>query len=123
MQAECLLTARIPRPLARRLAPFCLFLAASTALAQPPTTYELKLVHIFEGAQTEHVFVVGESGFRSVESLKAFLATLPKGSEVRWAPGCVRFGNEPLLSSEADLAAFRAFLDKKGIKLTLVPSG
>ena len=89
----------------------------------PPVQIELRLVHIFEGTETKHIFVIGDSGFTSVESLKDYLGTLPHGSEVRWAPGCDRFGNEPLLSSEKDLNEFRAFLSQKGIKLVLVPSG
>jgi hypothetical protein len=88
-----------------------------------PETYELKLVHIFEGPEPKHIFVIGESGFTSVKSLKEFLGQLPAGSEIRWAPGCTRFGKEPLLSSEKDMGEFRAFLEKKGLKLVVVPSG
>ena len=76
---------------------------------RPPEKLELRLVYIFEGNAPEYVFVIGDSGFKSVESLKAFLGTLPRGSEVRWAPGCERFGKEPLLSSEEDMAEFRCF--------------
>lgn len=88
-----------------------------------PVKVELKLVHIFEGAEPRHIFVVGDSGFASVESLKTFLSTLPPGSEITWAPGCMRFGKEPLLSSEKDLEAFTLFLKRKGISLILIPSG
>lgn len=106
-----------------------LFLGACTSPApgaetsRPPVEYELKLVHVFEGTETKHFFVIGESGFTTVESLKSFLGTLPAGSTVRWAPGCERFEKEPLLSSEKDLEAFRAFLKQKGISFILVPSG
>lgn len=88
-----------------------------------PVEYELKLVHIFEGKDPKHIFVIGESGFTTVESLKAFLNTLPAGSTIRWAPGCERFGKEPLLSSEKDMEEFKAFLNQKGISFVLVPSG
>ena len=91
--------------------------------AEEPVQRELSLVHVFEGAQTEHIFVIGAVGFKTVTSLKEHLATWPAGSEIKWAPGCERFGNEPLLSSEKDLADFRAFLAKHGIKLVMVPSG
>ena len=88
-----------------------------------PEKYELKLIYIFEGKAPEFIFVIGDSGFKSVEKLKHFLGQLPKGSEITWAPGCERFGKEPLLSSEKDMKAFRSFLDEKGIKFVLVPSG
>ena len=88
-----------------------------------PVQYELRLIHIFEGKEPQHIFVIGDSGFTSVESLKAFLGTLPPGSEIRWAPGCERFGREPLLSSEKDMEEFRTFLQEKGISFVLVPSG
>jgi hypothetical protein len=67
--------------------------------------------------------VIGDSGFTSVESLKEFLGRLPAGSEIKWAPGCERFGKEPLLSSEKDLEEFKTFLKEKGVSFVLVPSG
>ena len=88
-----------------------------------PVKYELRLIHIFEGKELQHIFVIGDSGFTSVESLKEFLGTLPAGSEIKWAPGCERFGKEPLLSSEKDLEEFKTFLKEKGISFVLVPSG
>lgn len=89
----------------------------------PPQKYELNLIYIFEGKDPEYVFTVGNSGFKSVESLRNFLGSVPKGSEVRWAPGCERFGKEPLLSSDKEMASFRKFLEDRGIKFTLVPAG
>ena len=98
-------------------------LPAYAGPADPPVKYELRLIHVFDGKEPEHIFVVGDSGFRTVESLKRFLGTLPPGSEIRWAPGCERFPNEPLLSSEKDMEDFKAFLREKGISFVLVPSG
>jgi len=49
--------------------------------------------------------------------------TWPPGSELRWAPGCERVGGEPLLSSEQDMRDFRKFLEQRGIRFVLVPSG
>ncbi len=88
-----------------------------------PAVYELKLVYIFESANTEFIFVIGNSGFRNVDSLKRFLGSLPAGTTIRWAPGCERFGGEPLLSSEEEMAEFQAFCRDHRIKLILVPSG
>jgi len=88
-----------------------------------PVKHELELIYVFEGSTTEFIFVIGQSGFRSVEALKQHLETWPAGSELRWAPGCVRLGGEPLLSSEEEMEAFSAFLAQRGIKFVLVPSG
>lgn len=88
-----------------------------------PAVYELKLVYIFESANTEFIFVVGDSGFRTVDSLKRFVGSLPAGTTIRWAPGCVRFGGEPLLSSEGEMEEFAAFCRVHRIKFELVPSG
>jgi len=88
-----------------------------------PIKRELELIYLFEGPAPQFIFVIGQSGFRSVEALKQHLETWPAGSELRWAPGCVRLGGEPLLSSEEEMAAFRGFLAERGIHFVLVPSG
>jgi hypothetical protein len=88
-----------------------------------PVKRELQLVYVFEGQQPEFIFVIGQSGFKSVSSLEAHLATWSPGSELRWAPGCVRIGGEPLLSSEREMQKFRDFLAERGIRFVLVPSG
>ena len=89
---------------------------------QPPK-YRLELVYIFDSNVTEFIFVVGNSGFRSVSSLKKFISGLPPGSTLEWAPGCRCLGNEPLLSSEADMADFVQFCEECKVKFILVPSG
>jgi hypothetical protein len=86
-----------------------------------PAKYRLELTYILESS--EFIFVVGNARFKSISSLKKFIAGLPPGSTLEWAPGCERFGNEPLLSSEADMADFRRFCERSRIKFTLVPSG
>ena len=108
-----------------------LVLAGANAAAQEapavasPEKYRLELVRIVEGYPTEYVFVLGRVGFKSVDSLKKFLGTLPAGSIVEWAPGCIRSGDEPLISigQEWELAEFKAFLETKKIEFILVPSG
>lgn len=100
--------------------------AAQEAPAAPsPQKYRLELVRIVETYPTEYVFVLGSVGFRSVDSLKNFLGTLPAGSIVEWAPGCKRSGDEPLISigQERELAEFRTFCETKKIDFILVPSG
>jgi hypothetical protein len=88
-----------------------------------PAVYELKLVYVFETPEPEFVFVVGNSGFKSVASLKSFIASLPPGTTLRWDPGCIRLGGEPLLSSEHEMAEFQAFCLEHQIQFVLVPSG
>jgi hypothetical protein len=83
----------------------------------------LELVYIFEDDQPDFIFVIGNAGFRSVDSLKKFLAGLPRGSTLEWAPGCVRMGKEPLLSSEEEMNSFKLFCEENGIRFVLVPSG
>jgi hypothetical protein len=91
--------------------------------ADPPPIYELHLVAIFETPETEFVFVIGNSGFKTVAGLKDFLASRPRGTTLKWSPGCVRIWGEPLLSSDADLEDFKAFCAEHGIDFILVPSG
>ena len=91
--------------------------------ADAPIKRELELVYVFESNKPEFILRIGQSGFRSVSALKEHLKTWHRGSELRWAPGCVRFGDEPLLSSEEDMDAFRHFMQEQGIIFVLVPSG
>ena len=93
------------------------------AASAEPLVYEMRLVYIFETVPTEHIFVIGDSGFKTVASLEKFVATLPGGTTLRWSPGCERFGDEPLLSSERDMARFVAFCRAHRVNFILVPSG
>ena len=86
-------------------------------------TYELKLVYIFESPRVDFIFVVGNSGFRTVTALQNFVASLPEGTTLRWSPGCERFGGEPLLSSDHDMDEFKAFCRQHHVNFVLVPSG
>jgi hypothetical protein len=88
-----------------------------------PVKHELRLIYVLEGRKPEFIFVIGQSGFKSVTSLKEHLKTWPPGSELTWAPGCERVGGEPLLSSEQEMRSFRDFLVGRGIRFVLVPSG
>ena len=90
---------------------------------EAPPKYRMDLVYVIDGDTTEYIFVIGSVGFKSVDSLKKFLSTLPPGSMLEWAPGCRRSGNEPLLSSPQDMEEFKAFCVEKIIKFALIPSG
>ena len=96
---------------------------AQPATSLPVQKYELKLISIFEDNKTQYIFAIGNSGFRNVDSLKRFLGRMPAGTELEWAPGCMRMGGEPLLSSEEEMKDFSKFLADHGITFTLIPSG
>ncbi|MCI0486818.1 MAG: hypothetical protein L0229_09480 [Blastocatellia bacterium] len=83
----------------------------------------MELVYIFDDDKIEHIFVIGNSGFKTVAKLKEFIGRLPSGTTLEWAPGCERLGDEPLLSSEEDMEAFKSYCEEKGIKFVLIPSG
>ncbi|MCI0419340.1 MAG: hypothetical protein L0312_08990 [Acidobacteria bacterium] len=70
-----------------------LFAAAGETGAEP-VKRELQLIYVFDGQKTEYIFVIGQSGFKSVAALKQHLETWAPGSELKWAPGCERFGDE-----------------------------
>ena len=103
----------------------CLVMPALSASTTPaPPTYELKLVYIFETPPPpQFIFVIGNSGFTSVESLQKFVATLPSGTTLRWDPGCIRMGGEPLLSSATEMKRFVTFCASHGVKLVVLPGG
>jgi len=69
------------------------------------------------------VFTVDDVKFYSIESLKEFLASQSAGTVVVWDPGCVRIGENPLLSSAKELKDFSQFLEKIHIKFVVIPSG
>src|SRR5258708_4310738 len=94
--------------------------AQENGQSPPPPKYRLELVYIIDADRAEFIFVVGNIGFKSVASLKEFLSTLPPGSILEWAPGCLRLGSEPLLSSEQEMEDFKAFCAAKNISFILV---
>ena len=91
--------------------------------APPPAKHRMELVYIFEAGSTEFIFVIGNAGFKSVASLKKFVGSLPPGSILEWAPGCLRMGGEPLLSSGQEMEDFKAFCAERNITFILLPSG
>jgi hypothetical protein len=104
---------------------FSSFLIAEHLVAaeRKPQSHDLVLVRLMGADEPEYVFEVGELRFRSVAALKSFVQSLPEDSVIRWAPGCMRFGDEPLLSSDAAMEDFRSHCSRYGVKLVLVPSG
>ena len=89
--------------------------------------YRMDVVYIFETQRSdstpESIIVIGNSGFRSLAALKQFVASLPKGTVLEWAPGCERLGGELLLSSAKDMDEFKASCKEHEIAFILHPSG
>ena len=97
---------------------------APTTPTRQPEKLKLALVQIAETDPFEYLFVVNDAiGFKSVESLKKFVAGMIPGSTLTWDPGCVRMGKEPILSSPQDLEAFKAFCADHKVELIIIPSG
>lgn len=80
-------------------------------------TYRMQLVRVIYTKPQEWMFVVGQAGFKSMDDLKRFISTMRAGSILEWSVGDLRFGDEPLLSSEKDMAEFKKFCESKNVKL------
>ena len=90
-------------------------------LPDPPPRLTLEVM--WEPVTNTETFTVDGKKFASVRALKKFLAKQPEGSIVEWDPGCVRIGDQPLLSSKRDMDDFRQFLKKQKLKLVVIPAG
>lgn len=105
-------------------------LCAAVAPAQepsPPPKYRMEIVYIFEtktpGPAPESILVIGNSGFRTLAALERFVADLPRGASLEWAPGCEILGGELLLTSPKDMEEFTAFCRERGVAFVLHPAG
>lgn len=90
---------------------------------QPVNTKKLVLEVEWDPEENVEVIVAEGQMFRSVDTLKKFLDKKPTGTTIVWDPGCVRIGNNPILSSVKEVRELKTFLDKRGIKLVLSNSG
>jgi hypothetical protein len=111
---------------------FLLLVCAQPALAQgeasgqparPRYRMELVWVEDNDGDKREYILAVGPIGFKTVQGLKNFVARLPRGAILEWSPGCLRWGGEPLLSSDEEMEGFRRFCEEHGVEFILHPSG
>jgi hypothetical protein len=111
---------------------FLLLVWAQPALAQREASgqperprYRMELVWVEDGDDDKrgYIFAVGPTGFKTVQGLKDFVARLPGGAILEWSPGCLRRGDEPLLSSDEEMESFRRFCEEHGVEFILHPSG
>jgi hypothetical protein len=101
--------------------------ALAQSAQREPENVTMTLARIADSQKAgtgEYVFVInGVVAFRSLDGLKKYIRELPKGSTLTWAPGCLRLGDEPLLSSRDEMERFKAYCRSCGIRFVLVPSG
>ena len=105
---------------------FVLALIAMSAIASAQQSLiAKKLILGVDWVPEANVEVLVTEGrrFNSVTSLKKYLGKQPAGSTVEWDPGCVRVGNNPLLSSGEEINDLREFLEKRGITFVVFPAG
>lgn len=107
---------------------FCaliLVLVSGLVSAQQPFNQAKKLVLEVEWEPEANVeiFVAEGQRFHSVEALKKFLDKQAAGTTVIWDPGCVRVGKKPLLSSAKEIRDLSTYLEKRGIRFVVIPSG
>lgn len=110
----------LPLFLAALLAPSPSFCADENL---PSYTLQIACYADSMAGKRKYVFLIGQTAYRSVDDLKKGLTHYPKGSTLRWAPSCRRFGDEPILSSEKDMTDFRNYCIAIGLNFVLVPSG
>lgn len=98
---------------------------AQETAEQPTPRYRMELVWVqnADADRPDYIFVIGVVGFKTVRDLKDFIARLPAGSILEWSPGCLRRGDEPLLSSVEEMEDFKRFCAEHGIEFILHPSG
>ena len=90
---------------------------------QPRYRMELVRVQDSDDDKPQYIFVIGKAGFKTVGDLKDFIARLPAGAVLEWSPGCLRWGDEPLLSSPEEMEDFKRFCTERGVEFILHPSG
>lgn len=91
------------------------------AAQSPSKAKELMVDVTWIPEENVEVFEVEGQRFRTVELLKKYLDKQEAGTTVIWDPGCVRFGEKPLLSTGIEIKNLRSYLEKRGLKLVTIP--
>ena len=86
-------------------------------------TYSMELKYNGDAKRHWWTFKLGENEFSTLEEMKKFIKNMPKGSKITWPLPCIRMGDEPLLSSEAEMESFKKFCGDNGVTLVVLPSG
>ena len=96
-----------------------------------PVKLRLALAYVADTHPFESIFIINSMNadtgspiaFKTIESLKKYIASLPAGSVLTWAPSDVHMGQEPLLSSPQDMQQFKDFCKARNVELIIVPGG
>jgi hypothetical protein len=95
--------------------------------AVAPAKYRVEMVSVFGVRPKEEFLVVvfpgGGFAFKALDSLKTFVATLPRGSSLEWAPSCSAPQPTSPLATAAQLREFEEYCKEKGIQFVRIPSG
>lgn len=94
-------------------------------MRRSPTLTEIRLdiAPILDATPRRFVFLIGGVAYETMDGLKMYLESMPKGRTLVLDPGCMRMGGEPLIDSNEEMAAFQAFLATIGVPLKIIPSG
>ena len=98
--------------------PVCLF-------AEDGQKLTMSLAYIADSGVEKQKYVIvinGSLAFMSTEGFLEYVGKLPAGTELTWAPGCCRIGNEPFLSSEVDMGKLQKILSDRKVIFIRVPS-
>jgi hypothetical protein len=107
------------------VAVFATWVTSSCRISGEPAQLEkieltLHTVFITEGGARETIFVINNhTGYKTVESLKAFLAAFPPGARLTWFP--VPRGGVRLPPDDRGLDDFKKFCAEHKIELTIIP--
>ncbi|MES2572784.1 MAG: hypothetical protein V4710_22365 [Verrucomicrobiota bacterium] len=99
------------------------------AQSEPAKLYRMDLVAVFGTRPLQFRFVVSfplERMFivESMETLKQFVDTIPRGATLQWAPSDMRMPNEPpVFASPDEETAFEAYCRERGVRFVHVPAG
>jgi hypothetical protein len=96
---------------------------ASAPAKLPPEKATLAELYVAYSEPAQCMFAVNNSVvFKDVAALRRYIAGLPEGSTITWAPRDVIMGGEQL-RTQKDLDAFKKFCEEKRVTLIILPGG
>lgn len=100
---------------------------APSRAAVAPAKYRVEMVSVFGARPKEEFLVVvfpgGGFAFKTLDSLKTFVATLPHGSSLEWAPSCSPPQATSPLATGAQVREFEEYCKGRGVQFVRLPSG
>ena len=99
----------------------CGFIASISHSEPNPVSFSSKLqlvVYPIANSQTkEHVVIIpgAPHAYRTVEDLKAYMASLKDGSVVEWSTGCIKYTHLPVGTDKISIDALKAYAKSEGV--------